>query len=89
MRTSPVAHHLHHRSERLSIRRKRIVNARRDGFLIVPFDDPVGYKFLKMPDEHALDDPRNGTLEFAGTFPKSCPNGQTGSYQSRPAYREI
>jgi hypothetical protein len=36
--------------------------------MIVSFDDPIGYKFLKVPDEHALRDPGNGTLEFAGAF---------------------
>src|SRR6267378_1570378 len=66
MRTSPVTHHLHHWAERPSIRRKRIVNAGRNRFLIVSFDDAIGNKFLKMPDQHALRDPWNGTLEFAG-----------------------
>jgi len=59
---------LHDWSERFPIGRKRIINARWDGFLIVSLDDPIGYKFMKMPDEHALRDPGNGTLKFAGAF---------------------
>src|SRR6266436_9212450 len=40
---------------------------RAESFLIISFDDAVGNKFLKMPDQHALRNSRNRTLEFAGT----------------------
>src|ERR1700730_4142619 len=67
VRTSPVAHHLNHRAERPSIRGKRIVNAGGDRFLVVSLDDAIGNKFLKMPDQHALRDSGNGTLQLART----------------------
>jgi hypothetical protein len=39
-------------------------------FLSSPFDDAISNRFLKMPDQHALRDPWNGTLEFAGASPR-------------------
>jgi hypothetical protein len=65
MRTPPVAHHLNHRAKRPSIRGERIVNAGRDRFLVVSLDDAIGDKFLKMPNQHALRDPWNGTPELS------------------------
>jgi hypothetical protein len=68
VRAPPVTHRFDHWGQRTSIRGERIVNAGWNRFLIVPFDDAIGDKFLKMANQHSLCDLWNGTLEFASAF---------------------
>jgi hypothetical protein len=66
--SSPSAHLLEDGEHRQAVFREGVMDAGRDGFLVVAADDAIFDEFLKVPDEHAFRDFGDALAQFASAF---------------------